>query len=300
MYQYCYIKECEHCDKQNSELQSKLDIESKLRVVEERCKELENKIKDITNPKFTREIEEYPDSPVIYLLEDPCDSYHRLKYGRTNNFKNRAYDYYENFKYVAPKVHFYKQMTKRETENIESILHKVFQSYRDPPRSEWLKDISIDEAICKINSTINLYTLNNKNSSKEKSDTTLDDKKVLSRLKSLSKEELSNLKNEKELIKFVIYLLNNNNNNISYNYDKKKNNFYFKGPGYRNTEKDPDTIYGVLCIIINAFEKYLIKEGFQSLGEDQLVNILKCIRHTRDNYIEYRPIIIRCLLYLDI
>lgn len=143
----------------------KFDTEHKLRIeAEEKCRELDNKIRElenkirvISNPVFSRKLENYPNTPVIYLISDPCDIYHRLTYGRTNKFGERAYQYYTSFKCVAPTVHFYRQMTVKETKDIEAILHKIFHNYRDPSNSEWLIGITIKEAICKIQSAITLY-----------------------------------------------------------------------------------------------------------------------------------------------
>lgn len=120
-------------------------------------KELENKVVENTNHKFSQELKNYSNTPAIYLIEDPCDPYHRLKYGRTNKLRKRVYNYYLNFKCVAPTVHYYIQMNKKETIDIESMLHKVFRNYKDPLKSEWLKGILTDDAISKIVSIIELY-----------------------------------------------------------------------------------------------------------------------------------------------
>lgn len=99
----------------------------------------------------------YPAAPVIYLLGDPHDPLHRLTYGRTKNFRRRIYQYYLLFKCVEPIVYFYKQMEEKQVKDIESVLHKIFHKYKEPKNSEWLENISVDKAIRKINSTIELY-----------------------------------------------------------------------------------------------------------------------------------------------
>lgn len=102
----------------------------------------------------------YPNIPVIYLIEDPCDPHHRLTYGRTKSLQRRAYEYYLYFKCVAPIVHHYIPMNNKKTKDIESLLHDVFSKYRVPKKSEWIIGISVEEAIIKINSTIESYEKN--------------------------------------------------------------------------------------------------------------------------------------------